>query len=242
MISELSIRRPVFAWMLMAGLIIFGSISFFRMGISQLPDVDFPVISLSVSYEGAAPEVMETDVVDILEDAVMTVQGIRSVSSYSRYAAASVSLEFGLDRDIDAALQEVQTKVSQAKNRLPKDMDPPVIMKSNPEDQPIMWLAVSSESMSLRDLVLYVRDHLKDKFTTVAGVGEVMLGGYVEPNLRVWVKNEDLNRFELTVSDLIDAIETEHSELPGGELTTSRREYDVRTMGEAKNLEEFRNL
>src|SRR4051812_8858337 len=140
-LSEISIRRPVFAWMLMFGLILFGWISFKRMGISQLPDVDFPVVSVSISYEGAAPEVMETDVVDILEDAVMTVQGIRTVTSKARYASASISIEFELDRSIDAPLQEVQTKVAQAQKPLPKDMDPPTITKTNPEDNPILWLA-----------------------------------------------------------------------------------------------------
>src|SRR5688572_25522850 len=102
-LSEISIRNPVFAWMLMAGLIIFGGISFMRMGISQLPDVDFPVVSISLSYEGAAPEVMELDVVDVVEDAVMSVQGIRKVTSTSRYGTASVNLEFDLDKNIDAA-------------------------------------------------------------------------------------------------------------------------------------------
>src|SRR4051812_45796372 len=132
-ISEISIRRPVFAWMLMIGLILFGWISFKRMGISQLPDVDFPVISVSLTYEGAAPEIMETDIVDVIESSIMTVQGVRTVSSYSKYAQATISIEFELNRDIDAALQEVQTKVAQSQRNLPKEMDPPVITKSNPE-------------------------------------------------------------------------------------------------------------
>src|SRR4051794_10294007 len=110
-LSEISIRRPVFAWMLMAALIIFGGICFTQMGISQLPDVDFPVVTVALTYEGAAPEVMESDIVDVVEDAVMTVQGIRTVSSYSRYGNATVTVEFDLNRDIDAALQEVQSKI-----------------------------------------------------------------------------------------------------------------------------------
>ena len=241
-LSEISIRRPVFAWMLMAGLIIFGWICFSRMGISQLPDVDFPVVSVSINYEGAAPEVMESSVVDVLEDAVMAVQGIRSITSYSKYGNATISIEFELNREIDVALQEVQTKVAQAQRMLPKEMDPPIITKTNPEDQPIMFLAVSSTKMQPKDLMKFVRDRLKDKFSTVSGAGEIFLGGYVEPNLRVWVKNKDLDKYELAVGDVLNTIQNEHSELPAGQIETDRREVDVRTMGEAKTPEEFGNI
>src|SRR4051794_38298533 len=123
-LSDISIRKPVFAWMLMAGLIIFGAISFMRMGVSQLPDVDFPVVSVSLTLDGAAPEVMETDVVDVIEGAVTSIQGVRSVTSSSRYGSASVTVEFDLDRNIDLALQDVQAKVAQAQKQLPREMDP----------------------------------------------------------------------------------------------------------------------
>src|SRR6188474_3236640 len=106
-LPEISIRRPVFAWMLMFGLIIFGAISFNRMGVSQLPDVDFPVISISTTYEGAAPAVMEIEVVDPIEDAMMTIQGVKSISSKARNSSASVNIEFELNRPIDLALQDV---------------------------------------------------------------------------------------------------------------------------------------
>src|SRR5688500_2647881 len=112
-LSDLSIRRPVFAWMLMLGLIVFGVISALRMGVSYLPDVDFPVIMVTVTLEGAAPEVMETEVSDLIEDAVMGVEGIKEVSSTSSLGRAIITLEFHLGRDLDAALQEVQTKVAE---------------------------------------------------------------------------------------------------------------------------------
>ena len=119
-LSDLSIKNPVFAWMLMAALIVFGSISFQRMGVSQLPDVDFPVVSVTLTWEGAAPEVMETDVVDIVEDAITSIQGIRDISSTTRQGQATITIEFDLERDIDVALQEVQTKIAQAQLRLPR--------------------------------------------------------------------------------------------------------------------------
>ena len=131
-LSDISIKNPVFAWMLMAGLILFGLIGFKQMGISQLPDVDFPFVTVTVTWEGASPEVMETEVTDVIEDAVMQVQGVKEVSSASRQGSAQVSIEFELGRDIDAALQEVQTKISQAQQNLPKNIDPPIYLKTNP--------------------------------------------------------------------------------------------------------------
>src|SRR5690242_11307818 len=166
-LSDISIRRPVFAWMLMFGLIVFGAIGFLRMGISQLPDVDFPVVTVNLSLDGAAPEVMETDIVDVVEDAVMGIQGVRSVTSSARNSSASVTVEFDLGTNIDTALQDVQAKVAQAQRKLPREMDPAVISKTNPEDQPILWLTVDSEQYPLKDLMAYVRDHLKDEFSTV---------------------------------------------------------------------------
>src|SRR3954470_12576427 len=131
-LSDVSIKNPVFAWMLMIGLIVFGWISFGRMGISQLPDVDFPIISVNLTLEGAAPEVMETEVTDVVEDVLMGVEGIREVSSSSRQGQSTINVEFELSRDVDVALQDIQTKISQAQRNLPAEMDPPVITKSNP--------------------------------------------------------------------------------------------------------------
>jgi len=241
-LSDLSIRRPVFAWMLMSGLILFGLISASRMGISQLPDVDFPVVSIAVNYAGAAPEIVETNVVDLIEDAVMTVEGVRSVSSTSRYGYASISVEFDLNRDIADALREVQTKVAGAQRYLPADIEPPVISKTNPEDQPILWMSLTSEQHELREMMRYVKDTLKDRFSSVTGVGEILYGGYVEPNLRVWVSARELARYELAVTDVLNSIQSEHSELPAGQITAGPKEYDVRTLGEARTAEEFSRI
>jgi len=226
----------------MAFLIVFGAIAMSRMGISQLPDVDFPVVSITVTYPGAAPEVVESNVVDILEDAAMTVEGVRSVSSTSRYGTATITIEFDLNRNIADALQEVQTKVAAAQRYLPDDIDPPVIRKTNPEDQPIMWVSLTSTKHSKRELMRYVKDYLKDRFSSVPGVGELALGGYIDPNLRIWVSSKKLQRYDLAVTDVMNAITAEHAELPAGQITTGNKEYDVRTMGEASTPEEFENI
>src|SRR6185312_14873181 len=186
-LSDISIKKPVFAWMLMAGLLVFGAISYLFMGISQLPDVDFPVVTISVSWAGASPDVMESAVADIIENAVMSVDGIQLVQSTSQQGNTQITIQFGLNQDINVALQQVQTKISQAQKNLPQTIDPPIITKTNPSDQPILWAAAYSEGGSLRDLALFVRDHLKDTLTTINGVGDVAMGGYVDPQMRVWM-------------------------------------------------------
>lgn len=241
-LSDVSIRRPVFAWMLMIALMLFGYLAFRSMGVSQLPDVDFPIVNISVAYEGAAPEVMELDVVDPIESAVVAVEGVKSVTSSARMGTANISVEFGLDKNIDTAVSEIEAKLNQAARNLPDDIDPPIITKVNPDDRPIMWLAVTSESMSPKELMAYVRDQLKDKIQTVGGVADVFLGGYVDPNLRVWVSSQKLNQMQMTVTDVIGAIQSEHKETPSGFLEDATSERNVRTLGEANNIEQFAKL
>lgn len=241
-LSDLSIKNPVFAWMLMIGLIVFGWIGFNRMGVSQLPDVDFPIVTVTVTLEGAAPEVMETEVSDVIEDAVMSVQGIKEVSSSSRQGRSTITIEFELNRDIDLALQDVQTKIAQAQKNLPREIDPPIVTKTNPEDNPIMWFALSAKDRPPKDIMEYTHDYLKDQFTTVSGVGEVTLGGYVDPNLRVWLDQEKMRERELTVDDIIEAIQKQHVEVPAGYIDTGRQELNVRVMGEANTVDEFQKI
>lgn len=241
-ISDISIKNPVFAWMLMFGLMIFGLISFSRMGLSQLPDVDFPTISVSVTLDGAAPEVMETQVVDVIESALMGVQGVQTITSSSKTGSASITVEFSLDRNIDLALQDVQAKVSGAQRLLPDNVDAPTISKTNSDDQPILWLALTYDKNNPEFLMKYARDYLKDRFTTVDGVGDIFLGGYTDPVLRVFVNTGKLPQYNISVNDVVDAIKNEHSEMPGGYIETEKNNFNVRTMGEAKTVDEFKNI
>jgi hydrophobe/amphiphile efflux-1 (HAE1) family protein len=247
-LADISIRNHVFAWILMAALIGFGLLTFAGwgnvvrgLGVSQNPDVDFPVVNVSISYEGASPEIIETDVVDFVEDAVIAIEGVKQISSTSRQGQASVTIEFELSRNIDAALQDVQTRVAQAARRLPREIDPPIITKSNPEDQPIMWLSLAGERTPTF-LADYVRNVLRPQIQTIEGVGEIMLGGYRERNIRVWYDAARLESQGLTVLDVNQAIEREHLEVPAGRIETPEREMNVRAEGEAIDLAAFRNL
>src|SRR5512141_220149 len=134
-LTDACIEKPVLAWMIMLATIVFGAVAATRIGISQMPDVDLPTINVSVSWEGAAPESVEHDVVEPLEEAVMQVEGVKAVSSSSRQGNANITIELDLRRNVDLALQDVQTRVAQAQHHLPRDVDPPTVSKSNPEDQ-----------------------------------------------------------------------------------------------------------
>jgi hydrophobe/amphiphile efflux-1 (HAE1) family protein len=247
-LADISIRNHVFAWMLMLGLIGFGLICFAGygnvvkgLGVSQNPDVDFPIVNVSVGYEGASPEIMESDVVDFIEDAVTSIEGVKQISSTSRLGSASITIEFELSRNIDAALQDVQTRVAQAARRLPREIDPPIITKTNPEDQPIMWLSLSG-SRPATFMADYVRNVLRPQFQTIEGVGEVFIGGYRERSVRVWFDAPRLESQGLTVLDVIQAIGNEHLEVPAGRIETPQREMNVRAEGEAIDVEGFRQL
>jgi HAE1 family hydrophobic/amphiphilic exporter-1 len=242
-LSELSIKRPVFAWMLMAGLIIFGAISFQRMGISQMPDVNFPVVNVALQLENAAPEVMETNAVDIIEDALMGIEGLQNITSSTSQGVANITCEFSLDRNIDVALQEVQNRILQVNNRLPTLLYPPVISKTNPEDQPILWVMLTVDpKIPLYQQMMYARNTLKDQLSTIEGVGSVVLAGYVDPNLRVWIDRKKLSTYELTSSDVWNAIQNEQTEQPAGRIEAPTKEMNVRVLGEAKTPEDFSKI
>lgn len=241
-LPELSVKRSTTAWVIMAALLLFGMISFFRLGISRLPDVDFPAVSINARLPNAAPEIMETDVADIIESSLMTIQGIRSVSSSCRRGSASITVEFELDIDINIAQQEIQSKIFAVQRRLPRDMDPPSISKSNPEDEPIMMLSLESADISRPELMTYVRDSLRDEITRIEGVGDVTMMGYYEPNLRIWVSPEALSHYSLTALDIMNTLSRESLELPAGIVPAGKNEYSVRTLGEVRSLSELQNL
>ncbi|WP_413557375.1 efflux RND transporter permease subunit [Bdellovibrio sp. HCB209] len=241
-ISDVSIRNAVFSWMLFAAFIIFGFISFMRLGVSQLPDVDFPVVNVAITLQGAAPEIMETSVVDPVEDALSSVEGVQRISSVSKTGIANITIEFDLDRNIDVALQEVQTKVAQAQRLLPPAVDPPIITKTNPDDQPILWLALMYDKNNPYFLMTYAKDYLKDRFTMVSGVGDVILGGYTDPAMRIWVDADKLKRKNIAVNDVMESILSQHTEVPGGFIQNPKTAFNVRTLGEFKDAKGFDNM
>ncbi len=240
-LTEACINKPVFAWMLMAGTVLFGLVAASRIGISQMPDVDFPTINVSVSWEGAAPEVIENDVLQPLEEALVQVEGVAGLTSTARQGGGSVTVELNLSRNVDLALQDVTAKVQQAARRLPRDIDPPVISKSNPEDQPIMWIGLTGP-YPRQVIADYARYRVKERLQTVPGIGEITEGGSIERNVRIWVDSSALDARNLTVGDITRALVREHVELPAGRIEVPGREVNVRVLGEAMDLETLRNI
>src|SRR5687767_8498242 len=239
-ITDVCIKNPVFAWMIMAATVVFGGVAASRIGISQFPDVDFPTISVSAGWEGAAPEVIEHDVVEPIEEALMQVEGVRNITSTSRQGSGSVTVELDLSRNVDLALQDVQTRIAQVQRRLPRDMELPIVSKSNPEDQPIMRIGLSGP-YSPQMLADFARYRVKERLQTVPGVGEIDSGS-VDRNIRIWIDSDKLDERRVTASEVLRAIQRQHVELPAGRLETSGREVNVRVLGEAFDLEEFRRL
>lgn len=236
---ELSLKRPVFAWVLMASLIVFGAVSLKNLGVSQMPDVNFPVLTVSVNYPGAAPEVVESEILDLLEKKLLAVEGIKEMRSSASQGSASITLEFAMNRSIDVALQEVQTALSQV--RLPTGVDPAVIQKKNPEEDPILIVSLSGDE-NFERLMRWTQDYFVDQIQFIPGVGEVSLGGFPDRNLRVWIDADKLKKFDLTVGDILEAIRSQHMETAAGQFVDGKNEIRVRYLGEAKSIEEMENF
>ncbi len=233
-ITEICIRKPVLAWMIMGATVLFGTIAVWQIGISQFPDVDFPTVNISASWEGAAPEVMENDVVELLEEAVVQIEGVKSITSTSRQGSANVTVELDLSRDVDLALQDVDARVSQVRQRLPVEVETN-ISKTNPEDNPIMWVGLSGP-FSRQMLADIARYRIKERLQKVDGVGEINMGGYLDRNVRIWLDAAKLDERGVTVSDIVDALRAQHVERPAGRIETPGREVNVRVVGEAIDI------
>jgi multidrug efflux pump len=240
-LSDISIKNPVFAVMLSAAMVIFGYLGYQKMGISQFPEIDFPVVSITTYRDAASPETMDFDVTDIIEDAVSGVEGIDYIQSQSLEGVSVVTVFFHLHRNVDVAMQDVQNAVAAAANRLPNDIDPPIISKVNFNKFPVIWLSVHGHS-PIQEVNRFVDDHLKQQIETIPGCGGVMYGGLRPRTMRLWLDREKLQGFNLDALDVMRALRVEHVEKPAGYLQSQRRELNVRVMGEARTPREFAQI
>src|SRR6516165_4297292 len=195
-LSDLSIKNPVFAVMLSAAMIVFGYLGYREMGISQFPEIDFPVVNITTYRDAADPEPMDFDVTDVIEDAVSGVEGIDYIQSQSMGGVAVTTVFFHLSRNIDAAMQDVQNAVAAAASKLPNDIDPPIISKVNFNKFPVVWLSVHGNK-TMHDLNQFVDDNLKQIVQTIPGVGGVMYGGLRSRTMRLWLDRDRLQGYGL---------------------------------------------
>jgi hydrophobe/amphiphile efflux-1 (HAE1) family protein len=240
-LTDVSIRNPVFAWMLMACMILFGLVAASRVGISQYPDVDYPNITVSLSWPGASPSAVEREILDPIEQALAQVEGVQQIASTARQGSGRITATFDISRNVDLALQDVQAKVASAQRKLPSDVPAASVSKSNPDDTPILTVGVTGPfaRQLLSDVARY---QVQEKLQTVAGVGQISLNGYLDRNVRIWLDERRLIERGAVASDVIDAIRREHVEVPGGQLDAGGRQLSVRLLGEALDLESLKKL
>ena len=239
--TEVCIRRPVLAWMLMAGTILFGLVSASRIGVSQMPDVDSPNVTVSLGWPGASPEEIESGIIQPLEESLAQVQGVQRIEATARLGSARITAIFGLDRNIDLALQDVQAKVSQAQRSLPNDVQQPTVSKSNPDDTPLLTVGLKG-AFSRQMLADVARYQVQQKLQTISGVGQVTTSGYLDRNIRLWVDSSKLLERNVTVSDITSALTKQHVVVPGGQLETPGQDITVQVLGEALDLDTFKHI
>ena len=240
-LPEISIKRPVFMTMVGLALIVFGLVAFPKLALDLFPKIDFPVVNITTKLVGASPEIMEVDVTDVVEEAVNTINGVKSITSRSMEEYSIVTVEFFLERNLEQAAQDVRDKVAAVRNRLPKDTEPPVIEKISPEDQPIVWIAVWGDR-SVKDLTHYADKVLKRDIEKIPGVGSVTISGGRTRQIRFWLDRKKLEAVSLTADDVKQALGLEHREVPGGRIENHRIEYIVKTKGEYETPSSFNDM
>ncbi len=241
-LSDTAIRRPVLASMMSAALVLFGAIGFSRLPVREFPDVDPPVVSVSTVLRGANPRVMESTVTEILEEELSTIPGLRTLTSASSEQVSNITLEFTLDRDIEASAQDVRDKVSRVRGRLPQEIDEPVVSKQDADAQPFFWLALSGENYDLLQLSDIGDRDVKTRLQSLPGVGRAQIAGQRRYSMRVWIDPAELAARGLTTQDVEAAIQSRNVEIPAGRIESQRREFTVRSLGELKTPDEFANL
>jgi len=241
-LSTISISRPVLAIVMSLVIILFGAIGFSFLGVREFPSVDPPVVTVSTNYIGANADVMESQITEPLEDAVNGIAGIRTLTSVSREGRSNLTVEFELGVNIEAAANDVRDKVSGALNRLPQDVDPPVVEKADADSSPIIFLTVKSDKRNLLEISRIAELYFKERIQTIPGVSSVQIWGQRRYSMRLWMDPIKLASLKLAPSDVLQALNRENVELPSGRVEGQNTELTVRTMGRLNTEDDFNNL
>lgn len=241
-LPDLAIKRPVLAIVFSLVLILFGLFSYESLSVREYPDVDRPNVSISTGYRGASAEIVESQITQIIEDAVAGISGVSRIDSTSREEFSSVNVEFNLNRDIEEATNDVRSRISRVVNSLPEEADSPLISKTESDARPIMWLSLTSTTMDQLELTDFAERNLVDPLSTVDGVASVRIGGARRFAMRIWLNSPALTSRELTVQDVENAIREQNVQIPSGRIESSMREFSIRTQSDLKTPEEFRRI
>ena len=241
-LSDVSIKRPVLATVLSLLIMVVGIASFLQLAIRENPDIDPPVVSVSVEYTGASPEVIESEVVEIIEGAIATVEGIRYIESQSRDGRAWITINFNLDQDVDTAANDVRDAIGRIANRLPEQADAPIVRKADADARPMLWISMTSDRLGAAELTDYARRYLVDRLSVLDGVASVDIGGERRYAMRIWLDRQAMAARNVTIADLEQAARENNLELPAGRIESDTRELTVRTATRLATPEEFAQI
>src|SRR5215470_15864155 len=240
-LAALCVKRPVFATVLILSLTVVGVFSFTRLGVDRFPKVDFPTVLVTTVQAGAAPEQIETEITDKIEEAVNTISGIDELRSTSSEGVSIVSVAFVLEKDADVAAQEVRDKVNGVLPLLPKTIDQPRVDKFDPDAAPVLSLALSA-NRPVRDLTEYADKVLRRQLESVNGVGQVLILGGQQRQINVWLDADRLRAYNITVTDVSRALQAQNIEIPGGRMDQGPQSVTLRTLGRVQTVQEFNDI
>ena len=241
-LSDISVTRPVLAAVMSLLLVAFGLVSFERLPLREYPDIDPPVVSIETIYPGAAANVVETRITELIEDRIAGVEGIRVIDARSEDGRSVINVQFSVNRNVDAAANDIRDRVSAVLANLPDEADPPEIQKVDSNEDVIMWLNLASERMNVPELTDYASRYLVDRFSVLDGVARVRVGGGQVYAMRIWLDRQALAARGLTVTDVETALRAENVELPAGSIDSEERQFTVRIKRNFRTAEDFARL
>ena len=241
--TRVSIKNPVFAVMVVLGLVVLGIMGYKKMAVDQFPDVEIPVIVVQTTYSGASPASVENDISRPIEEAINTVGGIKTLTSRSYQGISVVIAQFQMNTNMDNALQDVRAKIDRVRRELPTNADDPIISQNDPNSQPILSLVVSgNESRSLRELTDIAENTIKPRLQTARGVGEISILGGVNPQMNIVMDPSKMNALGIGINEIATAIKNANQELPAGVVKNQEKELTVQVKGRLKDVQDFRRL
>jgi HAE1 family hydrophobic/amphiphilic exporter-1 len=240
-LAELSIKRPVFASVLVLSLVVVGVFSYFNLGVDRFPKVEFPTVSITTRQAGAAPEDVETEITDRIERAVNTISGIEELRSISTEGVSQVFIQFALDKSVDVASQEVRDKINQILADLPRDIDQPIIDKVDADAAPILYLSLAA-NRPIREITEFADKTLRREIESLGGVGQVTIVGGRARQVNLWMDPARLRAYNLTVAEVARAVANQNLQMPGGTVKQGPRELTVRMKGRVNAVPEFDGL
>lgn len=241
-LSDTAVKKPVFATVVNLLVIAFGIIAFSKLPLREYPDIDPPVVSIEVTYTGAAANVVETRITQVIEERIAGIEGIKHISSTSQDGRANISVEFDISRNIDDAANDIRDRVSGVLRHLPEEADPPEIQKADSSEDVIMWLNLTAEGMSTMELTDYTQRYIEDRFSALDGIARIRIGGAKERSMRIWLSRSALAARNLTVNDVEQALRSENVELPAGSIESSAMDFTVRMERGYNTPDDFRQL